>query len=206
MANLIFYAVALFVSMVYFQGDQADARLMPLSEEDQKMVNEFLDRDLKRLRDQKDDDSKGAQMEDDDDDDEDNDENDDGEKNKSQFRQNGWWGETWKKIKNGAKGVFGVVKNIWNKNDMTNKLKNIASQTLKGLGNHLSGGSAGGEGGDEAGGAGAGGDEAGGDYPDGNSVEEAVFAHAAEEVRKEMNKEMNKQFNKMLKEEMKNLV
>jgi len=98
MANLIFYAVALFVSMVYFQGDQADARLMPLSEEDQKMVNEFLDRDLKRLRDQKDDDSKGAQMEDDDDDDEENDENDDGEENKSQFRQNSIYMKTLAKM------------------------------------------------------------------------------------------------------------
>jgi len=112
MANLIFYAVALFVSMVYFQGDQADARLMPLSEEDQKMVNEFLDRDLKRLRDQKDDDSKGAQMEDDDDDDEDNDENDDGEENKSQFRQNG---VDWDSVKNLA------IKEV----------KDVASKTLK---------------------------------------------------------------------------
>jgi len=179
MANLIFYAVALFVSMVYFQGDQADARLMPLSEEDQKMVNEFLDRDLKRLRDQKDDDSKGAQMEDDDDDDEDNDENDDGEENKSQFRQNGLWDS----IKNVAKNAWKTVKDVWNANDMTSKVKDFASQTLKGLGDHLGGAEA-----------------------DRNSVEEAVFAHAAEEVRKEMNKEMNKQFNKMLKEEMKNLV
>jgi len=125
MANLIFYAVALFVSMVYFQGDQADARLMPLSEEDQKMVNEFVDRELKRLRDQK-----GAQMEDDneeedDDDDQDNDENEDMEERKSQFRQNGIW-STVKKIGgtigkiglNLLPALLGKAKDISNENNM----------------------------------------------------------------------------------------